>query len=313
MSDKFITTIENLRKTLEKYGVAIIENVINEQECEAMANGIYDYFEHITKNMDVPFNHKDEKTWRTFYDLYPLNSQLVQHWSIGHCQTSWDLRQNPKIVDIFASFWGVKPEDLLVSFDGLSFHIPPEHTGKGFFTQPKLHVDQSYTRNNFESMQSWITAKDIGKNDATLMCLEKSHLKHKAFGKKFNITDKKDWYKLSDEELTFYADCKEVFIRCKKGSLCLWDSRTVHCGVQSAKGRKVPNERMVIYLCYAPRIDDENTKKKEAFEALRTTNHNPVKVKMFPVLPFTRGNALPNINSIEAPVLTPLGRRLSGY
>lgn len=93
----------------------------------------------------------------------------------------------------------------------------------------------------------------------------------------------------------------------------LTNNHTVHCGSEAAKGRKEPKERMVIYLCYSPRIEDDNTKKKEAFETLRTTSHNPVNIKMFPTKPRTYGKPLPNINPINPPVLTPLGQRLAGY
>ena len=53
---------------------------------------------------------------------------LIQHWNIGHSQASWNVRQNIKIVEIFAHFWGCSVEELLVSFDGLSFNLPPEVT-----------------------------------------------------------------------------------------------------------------------------------------------------------------------------------------
>jgi len=36
-----------------------------------------------------------------------------------------------KIVKIFAEIWGCTPEELLVSFDGFSFGLPPEETKKG--------------------------------------------------------------------------------------------------------------------------------------------------------------------------------------
>jgi hypothetical protein len=50
---------------------------------------------------------------------------LIQHWGVGHTQACWDVRQNIKIVEIFAYFWGCYPNDLLVSFDALSFNLPP--------------------------------------------------------------------------------------------------------------------------------------------------------------------------------------------
>lgn len=129
---KYITTIEKLGETIRDYGVAIIEKVINEEECEKMLSGVRSYFEHITQNWEIPFKHDDPNSWKQFYKLLPLHNMLVQHYSIGHAQCSWDLRQNPKIVDVFAKFWGVEHDELLVSFDGLSYQLPPEQTKKAF-------------------------------------------------------------------------------------------------------------------------------------------------------------------------------------
>ena len=152
--EKYHTTKENLRQTLEEYGVAIIPNVLDEQECNDMFNGIWDYFEHISQTWETPLDRNDESTFRGFYDLFPMQTHsglLIQYFSIGHNQASWNVRQNPKIVDIFSYFWTTPPEDLLVSFDALSFNIPPEITNKGWFRKKEwFHSDQSFTRNGFE-------------------------------------------------------------------------------------------------------------------------------------------------------------------
>ncbi len=314
MCDKYITSIENLKETIEKYGVAIIPSVINEEECKNMADGIVQYFEHITKNWETPFKLEDRESWREFYKLMPLHSMLIQHWEVGHIQASWDLRQNPKIVNIFANFWKVKPEELLVSFDGLSFHLPPEETNKGWFRQPWFHTDQSYTRNEFECLQSWVTALDINEGDATLMVLEGSNKYHADCAKHFNITDKTDWYKLNEKEIEFYKlKCDPVRITCKRGDLVLFDSRVIHCGVEAVKGRKEENFRAIIYLCYLPRLNTDVKKKQKAFKELRTTKHHPCKSLLFSKNPRTYGAELPEINSITPPVLTELGKKLAGF
>ena len=95
-----------------------------------------------------------------------------------------------------------------------------------------LHTDQSYTRNDFECVQSWVTAKDVNKGDATLCFMEKSHTFHETIAKKFEITDKSDWFKLEDKHVDAYLElgCKIRRIQCPKGAMVLWDSRTIHCG-----------------------------------------------------------------------------------
>lgn len=315
---KYITTPEKLKETIYQYGVAIIKKVINEEECINMFNGMKWFFEHITQNWETPFILEDKSTWREYYKLLPLHNMLVQHWGVGHTQASWDLRQNPKIVNVFAVLWNVKPEDLLVSFDGLSFQLPPEETNKGYYRQPWFHTDQSYLRNEFECVQSWVSALDVNEEDATLMILEGSNKYHGDFAKHFNITSKDDWYKLKDQESNFYKDkgCQPVRIVCDKGDLVLWDSRTIHCGCESIKGRTEENFRSVVYLCYLPRLGTSaaNLKKKQkAFNELRTTKHHPQKSLLFAKTPRTYGNELPEITEINPPVLTALGKRLAGF
>ena len=122
---KYFTTLENLKQTLDTYGVAIIPAVLNNEECDNMVSGIWDFFEHITQKWPTPINRANEKTWTEFYKLYPIHSMLVQYWNVGHAQVSWDIRQNPKVVEVFAKLYNCSIEEMLVSFDGLSFNLPP--------------------------------------------------------------------------------------------------------------------------------------------------------------------------------------------
>ncbi len=319
--DRYVTTKEGVMETLNEYGVAIIPNILDEGECEELKSGMWDFLEHITQDLEVPMRRDNPDTWRTFKQLYAKHSMLIQEWGVGHAQFSWNLRQNPKIYEVFSEIWNVEPEDLLVSFDGASFHIPPETTKLGWYRGNNwLHCDQSYLRNDFECIQSWINGYDTNEGDATLTFLEGSHNYHGEFRERFDITDKADWYKLkSIEEHEFYVKekgCNQYHIRCPAGSLVLWDSRVIHSGTEAMKGRAIPNFRCVSYLCYIPRslATKANIKKKiKAFEELRTTNHWPNKPKLFAKTPRTYGGPIPNMREIPHPIITDIGRRLIGY
>ena len=316
---KYICTKETLKDTINTYGVAIIPNVLNENECNILCNQIWDFFEHITQKWEIPINRKDMNTWREFYKLYPLHSMLVQYWDIGHTQASWNVRQHRNIAEIFAHFWDCPINDLLVSFDGLSFNLPPEITKKGWNKgNTWYHTDQSFMTKEFACIQSFITGLDINEYDATLSFMEGSNHYHEEFGQKYNITDKSDWYKLTKEQEVFYHDkgCNIKNIKCPKGSLVFWDSRTIHCGIEADKRRTMPNIRAVIYLCYMPRelCNITNIKKKQtAFNELRTTSHYPCKIKLFPKTPRTYGGIIPTITPIEKPILNELGKKLAGF
>jgi hypothetical protein len=244
---------------------------------------------------------------------------IIQHFGVGPCQAAWDVRQNEKVVNIFSTLWNCTPDNMLVSFDGLSFHVPPEIIRRGYNRgNTWYHTDQSFTRNNFECIQGWVTGLDVDKGDATLTFMEKSHKFHDKCAERFAITDTSNWYKLSREHEEFYLEngCRYGRIKCPKGSLVLWDSRTIHCGVESERGRAFPKFRAVIYVCYAPRnlaTEKDLIKKRAAFTNQRMTSHWPCKVKLFSKTPRTYGRNLKFMTKQDDPILTSLGLRLAGF
>ena len=316
--EKYHTTPEGIKETIAKYGVAIVPSVLNEDEISLMRNGMWDYLEHVTQNFEKPISRNDSKTWVEYLKLYPKHSMLLQQYGVGHAQFVWDLRQNEKIVDIFSKIWGKPKEELLVSFDGASFHFPPEETNRGWYRNTWYHTDQSYLRPHFECIQSWVTAYDVDEGDATLAFMESSNNYHEEFSKKFCIKNMSDWYKHTEEEQKFYEDkgCEAKRIICKAGSMVFWDSRTIHCGTEAVRKRTEKKLRNVVYICMTPRerATEANLKKKRnTFENLRMTTHTPHKPKLFPVNPRTYGGPLPNVVSVTIPNLTSLGKRLAGY
>lgn len=316
---KYNTTVENLQATIDEFGVAVIPNILDDNECEKLLSEMWDYFETITKTWDTPINRNDKNTWREIYNLFPLHSMLIQYFNIGHAQFAWNARQNEKIINIFAHFWKCKKDDLLVSFDGSSLHLPPEVTKRGWNRQNTwYHTDQSFTKKNFECLQSFVSLNDVNRGDGTFAFMEGSNKFHNEFGEKFNIVNKDDWYKLNEEEQQFFEQkgCTYKKIICPKGSLVLWDSRLIHCGVEPMKEREKENIRAVIYLCYAPRRLATNPilqKKQKAFNEMRTTNHWPCNPKLFAKNPRTYGNELKDITSIKPPNVNKLGKKMAGF
>lgn len=317
--EKYYTTSQGLKETLQKYGVAIIPNVLNSEECDAMKSGAWDYLENVTAKFDKPIKRDNPTSWGELSKLWVKHSMLMQHWQIGHAQYVWDVRQNPKVYNIFANLWDTTPENLLVSFDGASIHFPPEITKKGWFRgNTWLHTDQSYTRNELECIQSWVTAYDVRQGDATLAFMEGSHKYHAEVGKHFGITDKSDWYKLTDEQMMFYEDkgFELHYITCPAGSMVFWDSRTIHCGQEAMKSRAEPNHRNVVYICFTTRDRAKKTdivKKQKAFNEMRTTSHWPHKPKLFPVKPRTYGQEIAPITSIVPPNVNDIAKHFAGF
>ena len=317
--EKYISSQKGVKETLKKFGVAIIPEILNDMECEKMNNGMWDTLEKISDKWENKINRNNENSWVGLLKLYPIHSMLIQHWQIGHSQYIWDIRQNEKIVNIFSNIWDCNNDDLLVSFDGVSYHMPPEVTKRGWYRQNDwFHSDQSFQEKDFSCVQSWITANDINEGDATLTFLEGSNNYHSSFSCDFNITSKKNWNKLNPEQTLYYKnkDCPVKRIKCPKGSLVLWDSRTIHCGQECLKSREKPNIRNIAYLCYKPRkfsSTKNNLKRVKAFEEKRMTTHTPCKTYLFPKKPRTYGNPILEMTDLPNPILNDLGRKLVGY
>lgn len=299
---------------LALHGWAVIEGVLNDSECTAMEKGLDNFIETMS-NGTIKISQPN--TWRNYFDYMPSHGMLLQHYGVGGCQAAWDVRQNPKVFEVFAQLHGTK--DLVCSSDGLSFGFPPEVTQRGWHQKDWLHTDQAYARNSFEGVQSWLTAHDVEEGDATLHVLDRSHIHHGEFARAFNEKGTKDWFKLTEEHTKWYEakGCKLRQITCPKGSMVLWDSRTVHAGKGPTKGRNRPDRfRRVVYVCMAPasRLTPKLRERKvKGFLARRTTRHNPVKPTLFGLLPRTYGKSVPSTPLPPIPELTPLGASLAGF
>ena len=203
------TTIDNVTDTLKEYGVAVIPNILNNQEIENMRNGVWDTMEYKTSYFDKPLDRNDVDTWDAWYKLFPTKDMLLQTFNVGQSQFLWDIRQNPKVVNVFSKIWNVEPTQLISSFDAVSFHLPPEITNRGFYNNDDwFHIDSSYLREEFDCVQGFVTGYDINEGDGTLTLLEGSHKYHQEFRKHFNVENPKDWFRLSEEELGFYHNKK---------------------------------------------------------------------------------------------------------
>jgi len=317
--EKYVTTPENLKETIDKYGVAIIPNLLNDDECEEMQNEMWNYLEHITQEWTTPIDRNNQETWSQMFNL-THDSLLFEFWNIGHSQMVWNVRQNPKIVDVFAKFYNVKQDELVSSFDAASIYLPPEivhshwHEDIGYW----YHTDESFLTKSFSHIQSWVTAYDVNENDGTLAFYESSNKYHEEFKQLYNITDPTSFYKLNENELEFFDDfCVKKKIKCPKGSLVLWSSKTIHCGIYPSENRLVPNTRCVSYLCYAPRseITEENLLvKQEALYNLKTTGHDPLQIRFKPFSPINDEKISEKyITKILPPLLTELGFKLAGF
>jgi ectoine hydroxylase-related dioxygenase (phytanoyl-CoA dioxygenase family) len=254
--------------TLKKDGVQVILNVLDNDEILFLQKKMWEWLTFKSRNLKIPIDKNKYDTYKSIFDFGPKHGMLLQNWDFGHNPISWYVRQNKKVIDIFASIW--KTSDLITSFDGISISLPPEHTGKGWYNgNDRFHCDQCFKRNSFECVQGLVNIFDVREKDATLRFLKGSHKLHGEFQKHFNIDENTDWHLLDDKEKKdkdilikelkekqFYInrlgnDC-DICIEAPKGSVFLWDSRTIHQLIEPQE-RKEENTRCVPYVCMTPR------------------------------------------------------------
>ncbi len=313
-----------IREVLERDGVVIIPGVLSPEECDAMYTGMWDMFEHVSSEWEIPVLRSEPSTWKNFKYLKPNNNMMYQMFGLPHSQHLWDIRSNEKIVKIWADFWNVKSEDLLVSFDGFSWLPPheeiPDYTHNDF-TNQWFHLDQTILKTKLEGIQGWVTGKDVNPGDATLIYYDQSHKMLDDFMDNFGVRTKSDWFLLDEEENDFFRSrCKIKEVTCPAGSLVIWDSRLVHCNKGPDLARSIPNYRCISYLCYMPKsMSDINTinKRVQAFLDMETSNHYASRATLFPKFPRdweSKGYKLEDlIKPIDKPVLNDLGKSLVGF
>lgn len=298
-------TLDNFMDVINEYGVCTIPNIFTEEECTTYRNQIWDGLSYVTKNR---FNINDAATWPTFFEMKPLHSMMIQNYGVAHMQPVWDIRQDPRIGNIFSKIWNVPKEQLLSSFDAISANLPPEVVKQGFYTGEEwLHTDQSPQKKGYHCIQGLVNLYPVRQGDATLTVLEKSHKLHEPFFESINYNKKGDWYKLKKGEREYFKDCQQFNILSPIGSLTLWDSRTIHQGMEAQSIRPEQNFRMVVYTCLLPKSTfnkSDLNKRIKAFEDMRLTNHWGTKL-------FKNAACPENLQPITIkPVLSEYGKNL---
>ena len=309
------------KESLAEFGVAVVPNVLDSHSVNKYKTSLFDAFEYLTSEWETPFmqNGTREQLRAAARGLYASHGQLYQYPpSLGHSQAVWDVRQDPRVVDVFANLYGVQRNDLLSSFDGVSMMPPPEFTGIGWQNGGWLHADTSF-HNPKPCVQGFVNFFDVQSGDGTLTVLLRSHAQFDRVPARLNIPDKsfmmlktvtglREWYE--------GQGCEQVRVQAPAGSMVLWDTKTIHSGCNPLKGRASPNWRLVVYTCMMPRTlssPKDIQRRISMFERGRMSNHYAASPRIFPALPRTYGGGVVPVKPLPPPVLSSLGRSLVGF
>ena len=320
----------------------VIPNVLSEAECNATVDGMWEWLAAISGGV---IKRDDPATWAEPSADHPngrwpfcyREKGIIQWYRSGHQQFVWDIRQHPAVVAIFAELWKSEPRDLLVSYDAINIQRPIEylatvgitgHTDR--FNEEWHHIDQSAGVRGRVCVQSFVNLNTTNDGDGCLIVYPNSHKLHEQLCTSPGLRvshDPLQWIRLHERERRWYRErgCKPLRVVAPRGSLVMWDSRTVHTAGTAQPGRANKGQfRYVVYVCYLPRSlasEQELAHKRRLFMKARMTSHWPIgHVKVFEETPPISEQLLPRYQPtlqkakavFRAPKLTDLGRRLAG-
>ncbi|QKF93554.1 phytanoyl-CoA dioxygenase [Fadolivirus algeromassiliense] len=271
---------EDPKPNLQKYGYCVVENVFTQKECSETINEIWDWLE----GLGTGIKRNDKTTWNNNNWPHCVKQGMIQH-TLGQAEFMWKVREHINIIYLFYQIYNTF--NLLVSFDAAMFGRPPETSYVQAPTQSWLHTDQNIVKNikpknvyktKHYCIQGVANFEDSGDLDGSLFIGEGSHLLHSALFKKNGKTPSGNWYMIDKKDLDFLIDKNIKFykVNAPKGSMILFDSRAIHSGYPSQKGRDVEKFRYVVYVSMTPanRASQKDLdKKKKAIQEGRTTTH----------------------------------------
>jgi hypothetical protein len=325
-------TTELFMSNFLKKGYAAVPGVISEERVEEIHTAFWAFM----AGFNTGIKRDDPSTWvkkAGGVDPWPPSIRgLLQHYGIGHTNFVWNLRGESSIRKVFAVLHGLDDTketkdstQLVVSYDGACL-AKPDTNKVDPVKNSWAHIDQGpRTAGEFKMVQGLVTLTDAGPGKGGLIVYSGSNRLHGRFFKKFPEMVKKigagDWCKLEEKHKAWYFKhkCVEVQVEAKKGSLLLWDSRTVHWAARPIQTCKIP--RAAIYVCYQARSEGtakQLKKKQEVFEARRMTSHWPLKSKLFAVRMRDWGDKSLSVRFPDQPrvrddEMTPVMKQLAGY
>jgi len=282
LDDKKAGTYGDFRDTLLKDGFVVIPSVMTPEAASSYVDAAHEWLEQYGsgyKRSDPSTWKRENVPWSNTYGMYNRNN-------IGHEQFVWNVRQEPKILEVFEKVWGTN--ELLVSFDGANISIPLDMQKEEYapIAKPWPHVDQSPLRPNFYCVQGIANLAPSGPKDGGLTVLKGSSALYTEFFKEHEATDMPadgwsyiDKFMYNDRHMEwFYArGCEWVKPVAQPGDLLLWDSRTCHYGAPPMEN----NARVACYVTYKPAVfasPEVIANRIDNFHAQRSTGHDPCTV-----------------------------------
>ncbi|EDQ88017.1 uncharacterized protein MONBRDRAFT_9467 [Monosiga brevicollis MX1] len=264
-------------------GVCVISGLYTPEQCQAMHGQFRDLVQQI---------HPEWTDWERDFDhnqLFLSRKGMYRAGGLCHQQYVWDIRQDPRIVDIFAHLYGVERTELFVSMDSVCVRgpcVPTEQECREWY-----HLDQTRTPDPV-CFQGFLSLLDMPETESPLRVWPGWHRVPilKDFPPPSHLVNYYPLPSSLEAKLRAYypnESLERTLVPCKAGSFVLWDSRLPHMGgnsLQETLGRHV------VYVSMQPKAwagrwaaedgvqpekahDDLVKQRCEAFRALCNTTH----------------------------------------
>lgn len=277
MESKIYYSLSNspFQNDLQENGYAVIPHVLTPDECQHWINEFWIAMQKFIPEATEETVCQPDSPW-----IHHLGG-LIQS-GFNHAPFMWWVRCHPKILDIAEQIYGTR--ELSVSFDGIAVERAPERrrnvkgrkmTRASYDSKTRLqrnyHNDRNskYRASTDIHIQMEVPMNDVDDGDATLMVLVNSHKYYDEFVRQFphTLSGRKDWRPLELEEKMWFLskpDVRELDVGAPKGSLILWDTKTVHSNKRATEGREHPKFRYVAFVAYnlMSKLSDDNLLKR---------------------------------------------------
>ncbi len=253
---------------LSEHGYTVVKSVLTDTKCSEYTNNIWNFLKKGCDNIDK----NDKGTWK--YKYWPQNKYGNFVYYIGHEQFMWNIRSNPKILEIFKEIHNT--DELKTSFEGINMVKPAEVT-KGWNRNQYLYINHPANKSDFECIRGLLLLEDCDKGDHGLTVLDGSHKHYNSYITKNNVKRNSDYVKINDSSWYTKRLCTtRVDILGKKGDLILYNSKLASYMKSSNKKRKNKNRFHVsIKLSFRPMNEftgNQLERRQEYYEKLEMTN-----------------------------------------
>ncbi|KAI5200103.1 hypothetical protein E4T39_05850 [Aureobasidium subglaciale] len=308
-------TYGDWRDDLARDGFCVVKNVLEKEKALKYAEDIKDWLE----GFGLGYKRDDPSTIRE--ECLPIIHQkgLLQAYGATHESFTWDVRQEPAVIDVFAHLY--QDQDLICSFDAVNVSLANRQDLPANGAWP--HQDQDPERGGLRCVQGFVNLLPNGPEDGGLLALKGGHKVSEEYHNVFRNEHREfrwtnEMYLFKETGLKWLADRGHEWVKvdAEPGDLVLWDSRTPHYNASPKKD----TDRFVIYVCMLPvstATQDDLKRKKECFENQDGHSHWPMALQPFIkafLEPMRNGKPDPHNTwkPRQPPQLTERGYKLTG-